>query len=253
MDDKQPLLPANRTATENLLSETLIGTTDLESDGLIRSLYSADACPADLLSYLAQAVAVDQWDHRWPEQQKREVIEGALEIHRTKGTPMALLKAISNHGINATLREWWLQQDPQWYLPPSDAVPGTVVVQTLLNDNYDLDKPKLDKMNEAIKHAKRHSIHIAHEMGLKWDETLAFSSVAANPMSTSDLDAEISPLHPESGLVTLQTSAGGHRMTASDIDAQVSPLHPESGQVTLRTAAGGHRMVVADFEFGGTQ
>ncbi len=212
------LLPNNATVTERLLSQTLSQGTSIEADSLLRSLYNADTCPADLLSYLGQAVAVDQWDHLWPEQQKREVIKNALEIHRTKGTPLSLLKALKNRGINATLREWWQQQDPDWYLPPQDMAPGTVVIETLLNDNYGLDTPLMDKMHDAINHAKRHSIEIAHEMGLKWDETLAVSMVAKAPLMHSDFDAEVSPLNPEQGQVQLNFAAGGRRLVVSDFD-----------------------------------
>lgn len=217
MDDLT-LLPSNASPTERLISKTTNAETALDSDNLIRSLYNAKTCPADLLSYLGQAVAVDQWDHTWSHELKREVIESALEIHRTKGTPLALLKALKNRGVNATLREWWQQQDPEWYLPPTNAEPGTVVIQTLLNDNYGMDQALMKKMHDAIGHAKRHSIHIAHEMGLKWDESLAHVAVAASPIMSSDLDAAVNPLHPESGLIEISTAAGGHRMVMADFE-----------------------------------
>lgn len=216
--DKPSLLPINRSSNEHLLSQTLADASDLNGDELIRSLYNAQTCPVELLSYLAQAVAVDLWDHRWGEQQKRDVIENALEIHRLKGTPIAVLKALQSRGIHASLREWWQTPDPQWWLPVSENKPGTVVVETLLNDNQGVDKNKLQHMNNAIGHAKRHSIHCTLELGLKWDETLAFSLARSPSKMSSDRDCQMSPLHPLP--VQSDLAIGGFRqaITLADFD-----------------------------------
>lgn len=212
------LLPPNSTALERLISQALAEGTALPSGDLLRSLYNAQTCPADLLSYLAQAVAVDLWDHRWPAEQKREVIAQALEIHRTKGTPLALLRALESRGITATLREWWQQQDPSWYLPPTSMQPGTIVVQTLLNENIGLDQATMAKMHDAFTHAKRESIHISHEMGLKWDESLAHSGAIANPVGYLDNDAKINPLNPESGLIAIGAGSVAGLLTLADFE-----------------------------------
>lgn len=218
--DSHSLLPANKSQTEQLLSQTFGSTTDLDDDTLIRRLYNAQTCPTELLSYLAQAVAVDTWDHRWNEQQKREVIESALEIHRLKGTPAALLISLENRGIQAKLREWWQQQDPQWWLPPIQAQPGTIVVHSLLNDNPGIDKSKLQQMDSAITNAKRHSIHVTLELGLKWDEKLAFSLMRAPQQHTSDRTAQMLPLHPEPAVAALATVGVGQLLVLADFDLQ---------------------------------
>ncbi|MCJ8272009.1 MAG: phage tail protein I [Psychrosphaera sp.] len=216
--DSHSLLPSNQSPTEKLLSQTLYSATSLDGDRLIRSLYNAQTCPADLLSYLAQAVAVDFWDHRWSEQQKRGVIENALEIHRLKGTPAALLIALENRGIDATVREWWQQRDPQWWLPPTQAQPGTIVVHSLLNDNAGIDKSKLQQIDSAITHAKRHSIHFELELGLKWDEKLALSLFSAPQCHACDRAAEMLPLHPEPAVAALATSGACQIMVLADFD-----------------------------------
>lgn len=249
--DNPSLLPNNQTSLEQLVSQTLSSSADLGSGELIRSLWNAETCLADLLTYLAQAVAVDQWDHRWPEQQKRDVIAHALEIHRLKGTPIALLKALESHGITASLREWWQPHDPDYWLPPTDVKPGTIVVQTLLNDNQGVNKSKLQQMDNAISHAKRESIHIAVELGLKWDESLALSLAATPGIMTSDHDAQITPLHPESGETELNIAGSTNAITLADHDTELMPLHPQPTLAEFALGGSTHATVLADFDLSG--
>lgn len=43
-------------------------------------------CPERLLPWLATVFSVDVWDAAWPERKRREVIAGAIALHRLKGT-----------------------------------------------------------------------------------------------------------------------------------------------------------------------
>ena len=220
--DNLSLLPPNKSPLEQLISQTLSPTADSPSDQLIRSLWNAKTCPPELLFYLAQAVAVDLWDHRWSVQQKRDVIENALEIHRTKGTPFALLRALESRGIIASIREWWQDPNPEpnFWLPPTTARPGTIVIHTLINDNYSeelsINKAKLVQMDEAVAHAKRESIEIAMELGLKWNENLALSLCTSSAIMTSDQEAEISPLHPEPATAHLTIKGASRSLVLAD-------------------------------------
>lgn len=65
-----------------------------------------DECPPELLSWLAWAVSVDDWDNDWPVETKRKVIRESFEIHRRKGTIGSVRAAISAFGFgNAVILE----------------------------------------------------------------------------------------------------------------------------------------------------
>ncbi|MFT4927012.1 MAG: phage tail P2-like protein [Phenylobacterium sp.] len=266
MDDTTPeltplqpsLLPLNQTPLEKLISQTLSPSANLSSGSLIRSVWNADTCPLHLLSYLAQAVAVDLWDHRWSEAQKRRVIKNALEIHRLKGTPHALIKALESRGVNARLREWWQTPDAQFWLPPVSPEPGTVVIEVLINDNLNIDgdfngvsKAKLQQMNNAIFHAKRESIHLAFELNLKLEEEMVVSLVGPAGVNSVDYETELSPLVPEEGQLPLALGGATGSRVARDYEAEIMGLGPEPGYVELGIGEAWQSMVVADFEFSG--
>lgn len=52
----------------------------------LRQLWDPQACPTNLLPYLAWAFSVDRWDAAWPDEAKRDVITAAYYIHSRKGT-----------------------------------------------------------------------------------------------------------------------------------------------------------------------
>lgn len=93
----ETLLPPASTPLERALSRTL-GRFD--PPRIIPELWNADTCPASLLPYLAWAVAVDEWDQDWAKEKKRAVIKEAREIHRKKGTPLAIRRALASVGQN---------------------------------------------------------------------------------------------------------------------------------------------------------
>ncbi len=86
------------------------------------TLWDADNCPADHLPQLAAALSVDFWyvqDVRyagfagaktgddWPEAVKRQMVKQAPELHRLKGTPAGLIKALAILGYgHSYLREF---------------------------------------------------------------------------------------------------------------------------------------------------
>mgnify|MGYP003677536875 CR=1 FL=1 len=64
----------------------------------IKSIWNAETCPAQLLQHLAWALSVDEWDGAWPEKTKREYLATQYEIHRYKGTPGGVKRAIAAAG-----------------------------------------------------------------------------------------------------------------------------------------------------------
>ena len=60
-----------------------------------------------LLDHLAWENSVDVWDVDWPEDIKRNVVAMSAEVHRFKGTPYAIKRALDALGVRTVLVEWW--------------------------------------------------------------------------------------------------------------------------------------------------
>lgn len=105
------ILPPNSTALER--AADLLAAQRLDGVGSpLRSLWSAEDCPADLLPWLAWALSIDQWDPAWPERARRARIAQAIAVQRRKGTLDSVRQVIATFGGNITLREWWQTTPP---------------------------------------------------------------------------------------------------------------------------------------------
>lgn len=105
-DWHSPLLPPNQTRLEAALARA----PDIEarvSADTIATLWDATRCPARLLPWLAWSLSVDDWDDAWDDTTKRGVIASSIEIHRRKGTPWAVRRALSLLGLRVQFREWF--------------------------------------------------------------------------------------------------------------------------------------------------
>lgn len=99
------LLPPNATKQERAVSETLSRTDAISVP--IRELWRPQECPARLLPWLAWALSVDEWDANWSEQQKRNAIDASVYLHRHKGTPAAVQRAVDLIFSEAEVQEWF--------------------------------------------------------------------------------------------------------------------------------------------------
>ncbi len=99
------LLPPNSTATERAISSTLSRTDSINVP--IRALWRPQECPARLLPWLAWALSVDEWDEQWSEVQKRNAIDASVYLHRHKGTPAAVQRAVDLIFDDAEVQEWF--------------------------------------------------------------------------------------------------------------------------------------------------
>lgn len=97
------LLPPNATAQERALSLALARISDVPVP--VRSLWNPQTCPAAVLPWLAWAMSVDDWDGTWTEQQKRDVIQASVEVHRQKGTIGSLKAALRPLGFEVDVKE----------------------------------------------------------------------------------------------------------------------------------------------------
>lgn len=99
------MLPPNATAQERAQAEAIARISAVQM--LIRESWNPQLCPASLLPWLAWALSVDEWDTTWTEQEKRDVIEASLMIHRHKGTIGAVRRALTPLGYLVEVVEWW--------------------------------------------------------------------------------------------------------------------------------------------------
>lgn len=91
------LLPNNSTKLEKRLSTLFADLSALPVP--IDALWSAENCPANMLAYLAWAVAVDEWDEEWSDERKRAVILDSIVVHKHKGTLSAIRRVMRNAGF----------------------------------------------------------------------------------------------------------------------------------------------------------
>ena len=90
------LLPPNSTSLEKALADA---THMQHTPELLATLSDAQRCPIALLPWLAWALSVDEWDPEWAESRQRAAVLAAVELHRKKGTPWAVLRALAVHGF----------------------------------------------------------------------------------------------------------------------------------------------------------
>lgn len=104
------LLPPNSTALERALAD-LAGEA-LSIPVLVGTLWNPWTCPEPLLPWLAWAFSVDVWEDDWSADTKRQVIAASFEVHATKGTRGALMRALAPFGLDVDLVEWWEREHP---------------------------------------------------------------------------------------------------------------------------------------------
>ena len=90
------LLPSNSTPLERGLAEA--GNVRQLNPDVIRTLWNADICPAEFLPHLAWSLSVDFWELADSDERRRELIRGAIEWHRKRGTPWAIKQALAAFG-----------------------------------------------------------------------------------------------------------------------------------------------------------
>lgn len=144
------LLPPNSTDLERKLAEVGIDAFELPS---IRIIKDIDYVPSQFLPFIAWQKSVDYWDENWQEELKRKVIKESRDLHRLKGTPTAIKKALEPFGYEVTLIEWF-QAEP-------NLIPGTfnleldVIGKSLNAETY-------SEINRLVSESKAASRHLAN-------------------------------------------------------------------------------------------
>ena len=144
------LLPPNSTDLERKLAEAGKDAFDLPS---IRIIKDIDQVPSQFLPFIAWQKSVDYWDDNWQEELKRKVIKESRDLHRLKGTPAAIKKALEPFGYEVNIIEWF-EVEP-------NLVPGTFKLEIDLIGKP-LNSDTTAEINRLVGETKAASRHLAN-------------------------------------------------------------------------------------------
>lgn len=241
------LLPPNATKLERDLEQVIANAIDIEV--LIQDLWDPYKCPFTLLPWLAWAYSVDHWEDSWPEHIKRGVVANSFDVHKHKGTPYALQRALDSLGIRTNMLEWWEAK--------ANGQPGTMKILAMLTENFTNDqntlftREMLEMVTEAIRVHKRGSIHFELELGIAFEEQVAVAGAVDNGIGFTDFTAETMPVVPNS--VSGHTCAFGvsHQTHLADHHAVFSAAEPSPIQSYLAFGAVSNQIIFSDINFSG--
>ncbi|MHA3104160.1 phage tail protein I [Acinetobacter sp. ANC 3791] len=144
------LLPPNATAFERCFDQAFARVADVPI--LTRSLNNAQTAPRVVLPWLAWERSVDYWNKDWSEQQKRNTIAAAYDVHCHKGTIGALETAMNAIGISCRVEEWF-KTSPQ-------GVPYTFNIYIEINKIGATQSQLVDELASAIRINKNLRSHL---------------------------------------------------------------------------------------------
>ncbi|MBB3141213.1 phage tail protein I [Halomonas organivorans] len=197
------LLPPNRTALEDRVA----ASHPLALPVPLRTLWNPHTCPAHLLPFLAWAFSVDHWSPDWPERIKRDVIAASFEVHRIKGTRLAVDRALAAMGIDVEITEWF-EAEPM--LPR-----GTFEAVLYVNDNLTPDEPAFlnqrlyDELRATIDAAKNVRSHYAFKVGARFGPNRLGAASALQPGALARQAAR--PTQPPLEAIGTLTAAAAHQ------------------------------------------
>lgn len=144
------LLPPNASELERKITQVGKAAFDLPT---IRVVKDIDDVPSQFLPFIAWQRSVDYWDESWQEALKRKVIKESRELHRLKGTPAAIKKALEPFGYEVTLIEWF-KAEP-------NLIPGTFNLE-LNVIGKSLNAETYSEINRLVSESKAASRHLAN-------------------------------------------------------------------------------------------
>ncbi len=104
------LLPPNAESSERALEAAMRAEIDISQVG---NLWHPDACPAELLPFLAWGLAIARWDPEWTEAERRAAIWDAIPFHQRKGTRAIVREVLDRFNPLLELVEWFEANPPQ--------------------------------------------------------------------------------------------------------------------------------------------
>lgn len=120
------LLPPNATSAERALELAMRAGIDLSAVG---TLWNPEACPEDVLPFLAWGLAISHWDAAWTEAEKRAAIAQAIPFHQIKGTRAAVEQILARFHPLLSIVEWWQanpRRNPHTFEVRAPAGPGGI-------------------------------------------------------------------------------------------------------------------------------
>ncbi len=118
MDNLSPLNDISSYAFDEVFARY----NTLETDRLL--VYLVDKVDASALPHLAEQFHImgnEGWLYATTEQEKRNLIKNAIELHRYKGTKYALRKVLEILNLNGKIREWFeYSGDPYHFIVSLD-------------------------------------------------------------------------------------------------------------------------------------
>lgn len=103
----------NATALERALEALTTRIDAIEAP--IADLWNAEACPENLLPWLAFQLSIDSWKPDWSVQTRRAAIAQAIPLQRIKGSVQSVLDVVGQFGGQAAIREGWQLDPPSPY------------------------------------------------------------------------------------------------------------------------------------------
>lgn len=137
------MLPQNATDLERAIEAAI--ARDLPVP--VRSLWDVDSCPDNVIPWLGWALHVDGWDEGASVAQKREAIRESVRLHRKKGTPWALKRALATLGIDVDVFDQQAQRAVYAELDPN-RIDGT----WKLDGSHKIQPLELSAMLPQIQH-----------------------------------------------------------------------------------------------------
>lgn len=103
LPDVDPMLPDNSGPAEIAMATAIAAAFAFDVPNA--TLWDPLRCPAIFLPWLAWALSVDEWNADWSEGAKRAVVAEAAMIHRIKGTPTSVRRALISAGYGDAVIE----------------------------------------------------------------------------------------------------------------------------------------------------
>jgi len=151
------LLPPGSTPLERALEQVAAGLLDIPTP--VRSVWSPDDAPVDLLPWLAWGLSLDNWSSDWTQAIKRARVRNAIPIARQKGTAGSVRAVVASFGGSVAIREWW-QQEPR-------GVPHTFgLVLNLENEGAPASAAFVDQVIAEVRRAKPARSHFTFTQGV---------------------------------------------------------------------------------------
>ena len=169
------LLPINATKQERNISLAIERVLNVPIT--VRELWNPQACPENVLPWLAWSLSLDEWDSDWTEQQKRDAIEASVEVHRRKGTVCALKRALQALGYDVEINE-----------DTGEAYTFRIDVEASENGTVNTDYSRVEQTALLNKNVRSHLTGI--DASLRSE-----GSVYIGGVSISGEDTEVLPKH----------------------------------------------------------